>query len=145
MKKVFYLILIVFTLSNCNTTKKLSLDKQDVITAHISKNDLLIKGDKKGLKELIHKDLIYKHSNCWEEDYYEFLSKDHVLKYHAIEIESVEARFIENIGIVNGTALFKIEYKGKDLELWLCYVEHYIWQDGKWILISRHSSKDTRE
>ena len=58
MKKVLFLILIVFTFSNCSTTKKLPLNKEDVITAHKYKKQLLISGDKQGLMELIHKDLI---------------------------------------------------------------------------------------
>jgi hypothetical protein len=142
-----YILLFVFSISlfACRTTKDLKQTTQSLIDAHIYKNELLVNGDTKKMKKVIHKDLLYKHSNCWEEDFDGFLDNEHVLDYKAINIETVNSRIISNVGIVNGVAEFDIIYKGKEMQLWLCYLEHYLWKDGKWILISRHASKDSRD
>ncbi len=137
--------ILCLSMVSCSTSKKIVGDANSLILAHKTKNQLLIDGNAHSLKKIVHPQLLYKHSNCWEEQYTEFTNPSHILDYHAIEIETVDTRIIDNIGIVHGTANFNITYKEKEMSLWLCYVEHYQWKNKQWILISRHASKDTSE
>ncbi len=109
--------------------------------------DAMIGLDPKGLDYYIHKDLYYCHSNALIDD------KDSYIKsiltkatiYHKIDIEENRARIYGNTGILTGI-LNVINIKdGQELPVnRIRFTGVYLWEGGRWQLVSWQTTRNPR-
>ena len=145
-------ILFVYTILifGCKQADKVLPDNKLAVMqlkeAFDKKNDWLVSSQYDSLETMIHKDVVYGHSNCWVQDYNDlvtFQEKDS-LAYIGITPENLEVNVIGATGIVYGNALFKGIYKLDTFDMNLCFVETYSYLDNKWTLVGRQSAKKTK-
>ena len=95
------------------------------------------------LAAILHQDLLYIHSNGWQE------SKDEVianqvsgkLRYNNIDIKKSKVRVIDHTAVVTVQGTFNVTMSEKPLEINLFYTEVYVIIDEKILLLSRHACK----
>ena len=95
------------------------------------------------LEALLHEDIQYVHSNAWREtksEVIENIKTDH-LTYRKVTIESASANVFSQTVVVNGRALFEVALDGRPIDIYLDYIEVYLYSEDRWQLISRHSCK----
>lgn len=95
------------------------------------------------LEALLHEDIQYVHSNAWREtksEVIENIKTDH-LTYRKVTIESASANAFSHTVVVNGRALFEVALDGRPIDIYLDYIEVYLYSEDRWQLISRHSCK----
>lgn len=95
------------------------------------------------LKNILHPDLLYIHSNGWTETKADLLSnlKNGKLQYHNVHIKESQVRVSGNTAIVTGKGVFSVSLEGKQSEFPLYYTEVYVLDNGTNRLISRHACR----
>ena len=142
----YSLAIVCLIFIGCTSTKKLplnSLDEKGLQTIFYLKNKFLVDGDQRSLKTLIHPQVAYCHSNCWYEDFTSLMKSDteKKLDYKNITVSELFITVVNTTGIVRGKANFEINMNGNDVTLSLCFVEAYVYENKKWWLLTRQSSK----
>lgn len=103
----------------------------------------LIEKDTILLKQLLHKDVSYGHSNGWVETKSEVI-KDLVngkLSYYKIDTKDLKWNMINNVATLRNTSDIKYEVDGKAGELHLHVVQVWLKTNKGWQLITRQSAK----
>ena len=103
----------------------------------------LIEKDTILLKQLLHKDVSYGHSNGWVETKSEVI-KDLVngkLSYYKIDTKDLKWTMINNVATLRNTSDIKYEVDGKAGELHLHVVQVWLKTNKGWQLITRQSAK----
>jgi hypothetical protein len=138
-------VAILMLVYSCNQGLIPSGNSASLIQTFELKNKYLVDENKEGLRSLIHEKVVFCHSNCWDEDFQSLLTSDaeKKLDYKNISITDLKSSIAENVGTVRGKGSFHIEYNGQEMHINLCFVETYIFQKGKWLLLSRQSSKQS--
>ncbi len=106
-------------------------------------NKALIAKDTFILKQLLHKDVTYGHSNGWVETKAEVI-KDLLngkLSYYKIDTKDVKWTVINNVATLRNTADIKYELDGKPGELHLHVVQVWLKTNKGWQLLARQSAK----
>ncbi|MFZ1705078.1 MAG: nuclear transport factor 2 family protein [Saprospiraceae bacterium] len=95
------------------------------------------------LATIMHKDMVYIHSNGWTENKDEmmFNMQSGKLKYDKIVIDETNIRLDGNTGIVTGKGVFNVSLEGKPLEIKLYYTEVYVYKNNRYLFLSRHACK----
>lgn len=106
-------------------------------------NKALIAKDTIILKQLLHKDVTYGHSNGWVETKAEVI-KDLVngkLSYYKINSKDVQWKVINNVATLRNTSDISYELDGKEGELHLHVVQVWLKTNKGWQLLARQSTK----
>lgn len=120
---------------------------EDVLSIHRQKFSWMIEKELDSLESLLDDDVVYIHSNGWQEsksDVINNIKSDH-LNYIKVNIIEAYARQYGNTVIVNGKGVFDVALDEKPIEIWLNYTEVYHRKSGdKWLLVSRHANSSKR-
>jgi ketosteroid isomerase-like protein len=102
-----------------------------------------VKADVATLEKLLAPELTYVHSSgvLDSKDGYIGAIKSGKTKYKAIVPEEVTARTFGDVTIVNGKAAVDLLSDGKDVHLLLRYTDVWVKRDGKWQMVSWHSTR----
>lgn len=142
MSKLFKLILVmgVVTFSNFSFAQKSK--KLDAIEK--KRYDLMIAQDTAALSKVLAPSLQYYHSNGMLDTKQSLLnsigSKELVHKAITID-EHVNRIYRKKFAIVTGKCTYDINYKGNDMVLNFVFTNTYYKYKGRWLLISRQTTK----
>ena len=142
-KGALLLILLFFTA--CKQEKSYvpnKLQVKQVKETFDLKNKWLIDGHVDSLKQIIHEEAVYGHSNCWVETYEDLTSVDTTtLDYIDVIVDDLEIFVVGQTGVIKGSGQFIGLYKQDTFDLNLCFVETYAFAKNKWKLVVRQSAK----
>lgn len=95
------------------------------------------------LKQILHKDLSYGHSNAWVETKSELIKNlyNGKLSYHKIESKDIKWAATKDWANVRSTAEIKYLLDGKEGELKLHVLQVWLKTNKGWQLVSRQSTK----
>jgi hypothetical protein len=148
ISRFLLLSILIGSILSCKPTSQSNTDdaKVKVLTlkqVFDKKNEWLVAENFDSLKQIIHPQIKYAHSNCWVQVADDMINPNNndSLVYLEIDISHLDVDVISNVGIVEGTGHFKGIVKRDSFDLNLCFVETYIEEEGSWKLIARQSSK----
>lgn len=127
-----------------NSISAQSTNGQDqVLALHRDKFEWMVLADTARLSGLMADDIHYVHSNGWHERKSEMITNlsTQRLKYHQIEVLYANVRQYRDMYIINGRGKFDVALDDKAWVLELDYTEVYIWQDNRFLLVSRHACR----
>ena len=137
MQKFFFIVLI-------GLSPVFSLGQTSFLKAAVAKLDkALIAKDTNVLKQLLHKDVTYGHSNGWVETKADMIT-DLVtgkLAYNKIEIKNVKWIVNNNVATMRNSSDINFELDGKPGELHLHVVQVWLKTNKGWQLLTRQSTK----
>ena len=137
MKKFLYILLIVFLpLFSVAQTSFLKEAAAKFDKALITKDTLV-------LKQLLHKDVTYGHSNGWVETKADVI-KDLItgkLNYSKIDTKNIKWIVSNNIATMRNNSDISFELDGKPGELHLHVVQVWVKTNKGWQLLTRPSTK----
>jgi hypothetical protein len=139
MKSTYLLISLSLFLST-----HLLFGQQDLVDKlHRQKFEYMIAQKTDLLFELLDEDLTYIHSNGWIETKSEVIENINSgkLKYHSVEIQRADVRYIDQVAILTGEAIFTVSLDGQPLKLTLVYTEVYVQEGDNWRLTARHAAR----
>jgi hypothetical protein len=133
------LFLILFLLVNTTLFAQTSFLKEAVVKL----DKALITKDTVALKQLLHKDLSYGHSNGWVE------TKEDVIKdlmngkldYSKIESKDLKWTVSKDVASLRSTTAIKYVLDGKPGELKLHVLQVWLKASNRWQLLARQSTK----
>lgn len=116
-----------------------TFQQQQVLDFH----QALIKKDTATLHQLVHDQLSYGHSNAWIENKTELLKNNAsgYLQYQTISPDSIQIQQTGDVVIVRFNAKHEVIWKGQPLIIDLHVCQVWIWQQSKWQLMARQSTK----
>ena len=137
MKKILYILIIgCFPLFSFSQTTFLKEAVAKLDKALIAKDTLL-------LKQLLHKDVTYGHSNGWVESKADVI-KDLItgkLAYNKIDSKNVKWIVTNNIATIRNSSDITYVLEGKTGELHLHVVQVWLKTNKGWQLLTRQSTK----
>jgi ketosteroid isomerase-like protein len=113
------------------------------IEADRTRFEAQVKADVATLDKLLAPELTYVHSSgvLDSKDAYIGSIKSGKTKYKAIVPEEVTARTFGDVAIVNGKATVDLVSDGQDRHLVLRYTDVWVKRDGRWQMVSWHSTR----
>jgi hypothetical protein len=95
------------------------------------------------LEKVLHRDLLYTHSNGLQETKEEHISniKSGKLIYQSIEPEEVNVRLFRKSAVVNGHIRVKVVLDGRDVNIRLRYLNMYVKTGDGWQLVAWQSAR----
>jgi Domain of unknown function (DUF4440) len=102
-----------------------------------------VKADVATLEKLLAPELTYVHSSgvLDSKDAYIGAIKSGKTKYKSIAPEEVSARTFGDVSIVTGKAAIVLVSDGKDREIIVRYTDVWVKRDGRWQMVSWHSTR----
>lgn len=137
MSKLFLYILIGFApIFSFAQTSFLKEAEAKLESALIAQDTIL-------LKQLLHKDVSYGHSNGWVETKADVINDlvNGKLSYYKIDTKDVKWTVINNVATLRNTSDIKYEVDGKAGELHLHVVQVWLKTNKGWQLFARQSTK----
>ncbi len=140
------LLLLMMSLASCCSRAYLSecaADSRYLSKTFKNKNRWLIDGQIDSLKQIIHPNVIYAHSNGWVQDYNDITAQwtSPEVSYDSIIVDTLDIQIIDKVGVVSGRARFFGIYKQKSFQVKLYFLENYLCQGNKWKLYARLATK----
>jgi len=108
-----------------------------------SLNQALIDRNENQLKQLLHADLSYGHSNGWVENKEELLHNNQTkyLIYEKISMDSLSLKYSDNVSVLPFQSMIDAILNGKSVNLKLHVCQVWLKTKGKWKLLARQSTK----
>jgi len=103
----------------------------------------LTAADVPALEKLLSDDLVYTHATGWRQTKAEFLAslRTGEIQYHSFTSADVKVRVYGGTAVVTGRASVKARAKGQELNVDLVYLEAFVKQDGRWLLVAWQSTR----
>ena len=113
------------------------------IEADRARFEAQIEADAEALDKLLAADLTYVHSSGVLDSKDDYIGgiKSGKYKYKAIAPEGVSARSFGDVAVVNGKATMDLVSDGKDVRVVLRYTDVWVKRDGRWQMVSWHSTR----
>ncbi len=138
--KYFVIVILLFATIHVQAQVKALQDAEQQRYA------LMIAGDTTALSTMLAPSLIYYHSNGMADTKQSFLqsiaTKTLVHKNITVE-EQTTRKYGRKMGVVTGKCTYYINYNGEDMTLHFVFTNMYYKFKGKWLLVSRQTTKDS--
>ncbi len=107
------------------------------------KYDWLIGHQADSLDRMLDDRLQFVHSNGWVQTKREVLDdmRSGKLVYQRVTIKEAVVRLYDKTAVVNGLGTFEGVNSGNAFKLNLRYTEVYVFDQGRWMMVSRHSNR----
>jgi len=107
------------------------------------KFDWLIRLQADSLDRMLDERIQFVHSNGWIQNKRDVLEdmRSGKLVYQKVTVKEASVRVYGKAAIVNGLGVFEGINAGTPFNLNLRYTEVYVYEDGRWMLASRHSNR----
>jgi hypothetical protein len=119
-------------------------DEQSLKAAADAFHNALIARDTMMLKKLLSSKLVYGHSNGWRETRQEMINNLYNGTIQYLKIQSADEQltvYNNRIGLVRATLDIDVIMEGKTLPFRLHGLQVWVWENKKWIMLSRQSVK----
>jgi hypothetical protein len=113
-------------------------------SAELGRFKVMVAKDHAGLEASMHKDLVYFHSSGVADNKDSYIASIFSGKSNYQSIEAVElvTRVYGKTGINTGIAnIVTINAEGKETPLKLRFTDVFVWEDGRWQMVSWQSTK----
>ncbi len=137
MQKFFFILLIGLSPVFCVAQTSFLKDAVAKLDKALIAKDTVV------LKQLLHNDVTYGHSNGWVETKADVI-KDLVtgkLAYNKIETKSIKWTITNNVATMRNSSEISYELEGKPGELHLHVVQVWLKTNKGWQLLTRQSTK----
>lgn len=137
-----FLAAILFSLAPIGLGAQ-STDELAVRTLSQKKFDWLIGGQADSLDRMLDDRVQYVHSNGWTQTKREVLDdmRSGKLVYQRVTVKEAVVRLYDKAAVVNGLGTFEGVNGGNPFKLDLRYTEVYVYDRGRWKMVSRHSNR----
>lgn len=118
-------------------------DELVVKTLSQKKYDWLIGRQADSLDRMLDERLQFVHSNGWVQTKREVLDdmRSGKLVYQRVTVKEAIVRLYDKTAVVNGLGTFEGVNSGNAFKLDLRYTEVYVYDRGRWTMVSRHSNR----
>ncbi len=102
-------------------------------------HDALIQKDSLALEGLLHEQLVYGHSNTWEENKKELIHNNSTgfMRYETLFMDSLRVQLFDETAIVRYHAFIRGKVNDKDFALSLHILQCWIREGKRWKLVAR--------
>jgi ketosteroid isomerase-like protein len=147
------LLLIVFFAASCNgvasgqaqggAAKKISKDEAAVLAADRAWADAIARGDVKTLGELFAEEFVIVSPNGElknkQQEINNLAPAPDVVTYY-FRTEDVVARVYDDAAVVRGRAVWKVNFKGREIDNNRRYTSTYVKRKDRWLLVAQQIS-----